>query len=772
MTQTELVRKLREADSYVVVGKSVQRLDALDKVLGLPLYTSDIAPKDALKVKVVRSTVPHALIKRIDTEPAKRLPGVSAVLTAQDIPGLNEAFALLPDRPLLASTKVRCHGEAIAIVAAHDTQIAEDAADRVIVQYEPLPSVFSPVEAMKPDSVRVHDGGNVAKYLRVRKGDVNKGFRQADVTIENTYKTQFQDPVPMEPEVGMAWVEKDGSITCVGSMQTPYYVQTGVAKVLGVSSDKVRVIQATTGGGFGPKSDEMPVDTCALSALVAQKTGKPAILAYTRQESLIAHTKRHPFVITLKTGAKNDGRLTASEALVVSDTGAYASLGPLVIIRACFHATGPYVIPHVKTDAYCMYTNNTMAGSFRGFGSPQVHFAAECQMDELARKLDVDPLNLRLKNMLRPGTLTATSQVVDDACGLEECTKRAIEASGWHAKRAEFGRDQGVFRRGIGIALMYHGNSLGPEGNDYAYVHILVKPDAKVVVRTALTEYGTGASSGLAQIAAETLGLPIDLFELDRPDTATCHETGPTVASRVIVTGGRATQLSALKVREKILTVAGELLQCDRSKLRIKDGIIHHSDDPRRTITFRKVVEECYKKNVSLNETGFYSAPKCDFEQENSQGTTYLQYTYGAVVAEIQVDTELGVVKPLRITVAYDAGRAINPLSVEGQIEGGTIQALGYGLTEQLIHVDGIVANPTLGDYYIPTSLDIPDIQTIIVEYPGAVGPFGAKAMGEPPVDLPAAALANAITHATGSRVFELPLTAERVLFATKEKRL
>jgi len=250
LTETAAVQKLREARGFTLVGKRIQRLDALDKVLGLPLYTSDIAPKDALSVKVVRSTVPHALIKRINTQAAREIVGVLAVLTAEDIPGINEAYALLPDRPLLASKKVRCHGEAIAVVAAGDSETAEEAADRISVDYERLPVVTSPVEAMKPDSLLIHDSGNVAKYLRVRKGDVKEGFRQADVIIENTYKTQFQDPVPLEPEVGMAWVEKDGSITCVGSMQTPFYVQTGVAKVLGLSADKVRVIQATTGGAF------------------------------------------------------------------------------------------------------------------------------------------------------------------------------------------------------------------------------------------------------------------------------------------------------------------------------------------------------------------------------------------------------------------------------------------------------------------------------------------------------------------------------------------
>jgi CO/xanthine dehydrogenase Mo-binding subunit len=425
----------------------------------------------------------------------------------------------------------------------------------------------------------------------------------------------------------------------------------------------------------------------------------------------------------------------------------------------------------VKTDAYCIYTNNTMAGSFRGFGSPQVHFAAESQMDELAKKLDMDPLDLRLKNILRPGTLTATSQLVDEACGLEECAKRATEASGWRGKRLEFARDRGPFRRGIGLALMYHGNSLGPEGNDYAYVHMLIKPDGRIVLRTALTEYGTGAISGLAQVAAETLGVSIQLFELGAADTASCLETGPTVASRVMVIGGRATQIAAEKLKEKLLTVASDFLQCEPSKLTIRGELVSHIEDPKRAVPFRKVVEECYMRHISLTETGYYIAPKCEFESENSQGTTYHQYTYGAVVAEVQVDAELGVVKPVKITAAYDAGRAINPLSLEGQIEGGTIQGLGYGLMEQLIHSHGMVVNPTLGDYYIPTSLDIPELQTIIVEYPGAIGPYGAKAMGEPPVDLPAAALANAVAHATGSRVFDLPLTAEKTLFAMKRQR-
>src|SRR5208337_1895448 len=439
----------------LLVGKNVERLDVLDKVLGKPIYTMDIVPENALFVKVVRSTHAHARLKRIDISKARRYPGVVEVITAKDIPGINESTALLPDKPLLANGKVRFVGEPIAAVASHDPAIADEAVDLVEVEYEPLPAVFSPIKALEPQAPQIHDNGNVAKHVKLRKGNVEDGFRQADLVVEGRYVTQFQEPAPLEPEAGFVIPEPDGSVTCVGSIQSPFHVQTGIAKILSLRPDQVRVIQAVTGGAFGPKSDEMPVDVLGMAALVAVRTRKPAALAYTREESMIGHTKRHPFVTTLKVGVKESGKLTAWEAKLVADTGAYASLGPLVVIRACFHATGPYVIPNVKTDAYCVYTNNTMAGSFRGFGGPQAHFAAESHIDEIAKKLGMDPLDLRVMNMLRPGTLTATSQMVDEGCGLEECVKKATAEADWYNQRRKFQGMNGTKKRGLGIAIMY-----------------------------------------------------------------------------------------------------------------------------------------------------------------------------------------------------------------------------------------------------------------------------------------------------------------------------
>ncbi len=770
MDDQVVVENLAKNRQLLVVGKSVQRVDGIEKVLGKPLYAMDVVPENTLYLKVARSKYAHALLKRVDVSRARRYPGVMAVVTAQDIPGINESTALLPDKPLLASDRVRFAGEPIAAVASLDSTIAEEAVDLVNIEYEPLPTVFSPIEAIKPDAPKIHANGNIAKQMRVRKGNIEVGFKEADIIIENTYKTQFQEPVPLEPEAGFVIPEPDGSVTCVGSVQSPFHVQTGIAKILSLRPDQVRVIQAATGGAFGPKSDEIPLDVLGLSAIVAVKTRRPVALAYTREESMVGHTKRHPFVITLKTGVKKNGKLAASEATLLADTGAYASLGPLVMMRALFHVTGPYVIPHVKSDAYCIYTNNTMTGSFRGFGGPQAHFAAESQMDEIAKKLRMDPLDFRLLNILRPGTLTATSQIVDEACGLEECIRRTTQEADWQKKREEFSKTEGPRRRGLGIAIMYHGNSLGPEGNDYATVHMQIDKDGIVRLRTGLTEYGTGAPSGLIQIAAETMRLPLGYFKLDPPDTDHCSDTGPTVASRTITIGGRATQMVAGQLHQKLKEVASGLLGCKPDKVESASGYYRSNSDPRRSVSYHEVVETAYSQGLQLREAGTFTAPKCEYDPETCQGTTYLQYTYGAVTAEVDVDTETGQVQVLKMVTAYDVGKAINPLSLEGQIEGGTVQGLGYGLMEELIHKEGIVLNPNLADYYIPTSLDTPEIKTIIVEYPGPLGPYGAKAMGEPPIVLPAPAIANAIDNAVGVRLYEIPATPERVLKGLNRK--
>ena len=411
-----------------------------------------------------------------------------------------------------------------------------------------------------------------------------------------------------------------------------------------------------------------------------------------------------------------------------------------------------------------------MAGSFRGFGGPQAHFAAESHMDEIAKKLGMDPLELRLINILRPGTLTATSQVVDEGCGLEECISKAVKESDWNNKRQQFRRMNGTKKRGLGIAIMYHGNSLGPEGSDYATVHMQIDRDGTIKLRTALTEYGTGAPSALLQIAAETMHLPLEFFKLDPPDTMYCGDSGPTVASRTITIGGRATQMVAGNFNQKLKEIAAGMLGCPVGEIESVEGT-YRSQSTKHSLSFSDVVAHAYAHGISLKEAGTFTAPKCEYDPETSQGTVYQQYTYGAVTAEVEVDTETGRVQVLRMITAYDAGKVINPISLEGQIEGGTIQGLGYGLMEEMTHKNGVVVNPNLGDYYVPTSMDIPEMKSIILEYPGKLGPYGAKAIGEPPIVLPAAAIVNAIDNAIGVRLNEIPATPERVLRALRGKR-
>ncbi|MEM0145966.1 MAG: xanthine dehydrogenase family protein molybdopterin-binding subunit [Conexivisphaerales archaeon] len=762
------LQKKAERGELLYIGKSLKRIDDLEKVLGSPIYTNDLIPRNTLYAKLVLSKYPHAWIRSLNVSAAASHPGVHLILTYMDVPGINESAAIVPDRPLFAHEKVRSTGDIIAAVVAEKEIRAMEARELVKVEYDPIKPVFDPIEAMGADAPKIHEGGNVAKHIRVAKGNIEAGFNDADIIVENTYRTQFQDAVSMETETAFA-IPRDGRILIMGSMQSPHNTQASVAKVLGWPLENVEVIQAVTGGAFGPKSDETPGDVASIAALGALKTGKPVLMSMSRRESMIAHTKRHPSIIKHRTGVKSDGTLTASKVEIYLNGGAYASLGVLVIVRATFHANGPYEIPNVLNDGYKVYTNDTYAGSFRGFGAPQAIFAAESQMDEIARKLNMDPLDLRLMNMLRPGKRTSTGQLMDDSCGLPECVDAVVKSSDYRKKASEYSNQGGKLRRGIGIALLHHGNALGPEGNDYAYVHLSVDKKGRVHLGTGLTEYGTGAISGLAQIASSVLGVPVEYFVIDRPDTDRHKESGPTVASRVTAIGGNASRNAALKLRDRAIAVASKLLECPLSKVKIVDGYAFSEDNPEKMVSWDEIAREAHDASVDLNVIGYYMAPRCSWDDSTGLGSPYNQYTFGAAIAEVEVDIDTGLFKILNYHVAFDVGRAINPKNVIGQIYGGSVQGIGYGIMEELVHINGQVINPNLKDYYIPTSMDIPDKMTpIIVEKQGAMGIYGAKVIAEPPVVLPAPAIRNAILNATGGSVNDLPVTSEKVYKALK----
>lgn len=767
----ESIRERADRGQLLYIGEKVARVDSLEKVLGRPLYTADLIPRGAAYAKLFHSSVPHGLVKSIDMKAAKSSPKVLGVLTWRDIPGSNESSCILHDRQLFANPEVRSTGDILGAVVAETLPSAADAAAAVKVEYKQLPAVFDPLEALKPSAVRLHPGGNIAKQMKVRKGDVRKGLSESEVVLEKTYRTQFQDATPLEPEMGFAVPSGDGGVVVTGSMQSPHHTQAAVAKVLDLPPGKVRVIQAVTGGAFGPKSDETPFDVCSTAALAAVKYNRPVFCGLDRKDSMIMHTKRHPFVIRHKTGATAEGLLVADEVNMVADTGAYASLGVLVIMRATFHCTGAYEVPNVKTDSYLVYTDNTYAGSLRGFGAPQAIFAIESQIEEMARKLGIDPLEFRLKNMLAPGKRNATGELMDSSCGLPQCVEKVVVSGNYREKSARYTPQKGTARRGLGLALLMHGNSLGPEGNDYAAVHISIEKDGTVSVGTGLTEFGTGSVSGMMQVASSVLGVPLNRFRLERPDTSKHRESGPTVASRVVVIGGNAAKLAAEKLRSRLEPVAKEMLGIGDGELAIADGIAFDRRNPSGSVSWDALVAESYGRGIKMDEDGFYMAPPAPWDQEVGQGTPYLQYTWGALLAEVEVDIETGCYKVLGVHAAYDVGKAVNPRGVLGQIYGGTVQGMGYAEMEELVQKEGVVVNPSLGDYYIPTSMDIPpEFKAYIVEVPGRLGPFGAKVIAEPPVVLPAPAIRNAVLNATGISVDDLPVTPEKVLMGMKRR--
>jgi CO/xanthine dehydrogenase Mo-binding subunit len=429
-------------------------------------------------------------------------------------------------------------------------------------------------------------------------------------------------------------------------------------------------------------------------------------------------------------------------------------------------------VPNVKADSYLVYTNNTYTGSLRGFGGPQALFAIESQMEELARKLGMDPLEFRMKNMLVPGKKNATSAVMDASCGLPQCVEKVVASSRYREKAARYRNQTGSVRRGLGMALLMHGNSLGPEGNDYGAVHIEVLSDGTVSVGSGLTEYGTGAISGIMQVASSVLGVPLSRFKLERPDTSKHRESGPTVASRVVVIGGNASKMAAEKLRSRILPLAAELLNASVDDVAVADGVAFDRRNTSAAVEWNDIVAEAYRRGISLKEEGYFMAPSAPWDQQTGQGTPYVQYTWGALVVEVEVDMETGYYKVLGAHAAYDVGKAVNPNGVLGQIYGGTVQGLGYAMMEELLHKDGVVLNPNLGDYYIPTSMDIPpEFKAFIVEVPGTLGPFGSKIIAEPPIVLPGPAVRNAVLSATGVSVDELPVTSEKVLMGLRRKQ-
>lgn len=756
------------------VGKRIVRVDAREKVLGKPLYSVDLFKEGMLHLKVLCAPHPHALIKKVDVTKAKALPGVVSVVTAADVPELKTYGLIFKDQEALVKEKSRYLGDRIAVVAAEDERTARRALKLIEVDYEPLEVITDPLRAMEPDAPRIHESGqvpfehaynkgNVLAIDHLVKGNVEQGFAEADRIFENTFSTQFVDHVAMETEAGMA--EHDPETDCYtlwAPCQWTHDIQTDVAKVLGIRVDQLKIVQPEAmGGAFGRRED---ISVHIILPLMAKITGRPVKWVMTRQETMIMQTKRTPITFKLKTGVKNDGTITAWQSEVIGDTGAYASTGASIVHQSMYVATGPYEVPHVKGISYTVYTNNTFTGAMRGFGATEAAFAYERQMDCIARDMGWDPAEFRLKNAYRIGSRTANGQLLTTSVGAVDTILTAREHFG--SKGVPSAPHK---KRGMGMATIMFGCGYGEGFPDHSFAGVQVTDSGRILLRSAAADVGQGVKTIMVQIAADVLKLPPEFIDLAPNDTATTKNAGSTSATRQTIFSGNAVKLAAQNLLGKIYHQAYLELGRAYPELSLADGdVILHGTT--RQMSLGELAQIAKAKGEPLEAEGCYF-PRTDIDYTTAQGeVVYLTFTYNTHYVEIEVDTETGQVDVLRVIAAPDVGVAINPAGVEGQSEGGVAMGLGAALMEKQEFKDGVTLNADLSTYLIPTSLDMPEVKTVIVESGDSCGPYGAKGIGEPAMIPITPAIFNALEDALGIRLYDLPATPEKILAAIKAK--
>lgn len=746
--------------SLNVVGRPRPPANAVAKVTGEARYADDYAFPGMLFGATLRAGVPHAHIRRIDASRARALPGVRAVLTHRDVPGAKNHGLVIKDWPVLCYDKVRYVGDAVAIVAAETPQGAQEALELIEVEYEALPVVADVMSAREPDAPLVHlewPTGNLLEHIKVRRGDVATGFAQADVVVERTFHTPSVEHLFLEPECAIGRVTGSGRIEVYAGSQIPYADRRQIAAALNVSEEKVRVVGTLIGGAFGGKEDIMGQ---IHAALLAQATGRPVKILYSRHESLIAHPKRHATVMHVKVGARRDGRLTAFEAQMFGDTGAYASLGTKVLTRTTTHASGPYDIPHVRADCYAMYTNNPPAGAFRGFGVTQSCFAIESVLDELAHALNVEPFELRRVNALRAGSTTCTGQVLRASVGLLSCLEQVERQV-----RRQPPTSTPTKKRAWGLALAYKNTGLGGGAEDKAEVEVQVYPDGQAQVRTSSAEVGQNLPGVLGAIAAEELGMPFERVHVLLSDTDLTPDGGPTTASRQSFVAGNATRHAARRMRDLLAAVVGERLDVDPQRLSFHDGKIQAGD---RLVEIGQAAQWAMAEGREPRLSYTYHAPQT--QALGQGGDMHVGFGFAAQAALVEVDTTTGHARVLKVVAAHDVGRALNPLALDGQIKGGIVMGMGQALSEAFVVQGGVPHTDRLARYSIPTILDAPEIVSHIVEDELPAGPYGAKGVGELPSIPIIPAITNAIYNAVGVRVTRLPVDGKALVDGAKRK--
>lgn len=769
---TDQETSYRQAEANVVlrqVGKPLERTDAVGKATGRTRYAGDYTMPGMLHAKVLRSDIASGRLKRLDVSKARALPGVACVLTAEDLPdrlaatdmpGQTGQKRAATDRQILVREIIRHHGEPLALIAAETPALADKAFDLIEYEIEPLPGVYDTASALEPDAPIVTEPDNVVGKYKIRKGDTEKGFAAADRIIENTFYTQFIEHAFLEPEVGLAWVDENGVVNIRMSTQVIEHFRF-IADALGVPHNKVRILGAMVGGGFGGKED---ITVELYLALLAQTTRRPVRLAYTREDSFVGHGKRHPFSVSHKTGVNKDGKITALEVTISADSGAYVFLSPYVLLYCAVAAPGPYRIDNVKIDAAAVATNNMYTSAFRGFGAAQACVAYEAQMDEIAKALDLDRFEFRRRNFMRTGDKTATGQTVESAIWADECMTKALDALG------DKPADTGTVKIGRGVATYQQSYGRITWFHDTSEAWVGIEVDGTVIVRSGVTDIGAGQASALGQIAAELLGVGLDDVVIYNSDSAVTPLAGTTTATRALYMTGRAVHTASTNLRARLVAFAAQELDARPDEIDLANGQAFVPDDPSKSMSLKDLASRGASEGLERSELAMFRAPFTDpIDQETGQGPVFPDFTYGCHAVDVAVDTETGEVTVLKSVGAHDIGQAINPQAVEGQIEGGALMGQGYALSEELIYEEGKLVSPSFSEYLIPTSMDMPDIQCIILESRSGLGPFGAKGIGEPSLTPVAPAIANAVADAIGTRVFDLPITPEKVVQAIRE---
>ncbi len=744
------------------VGAFFIRKDAVDKVTGQTKYSGDIAPENTLYGKILWSAHPHAEILGLDTSAAEAMEGVALVLTAKDIPGKNQLGILKRDQPAIADKKVRYIGDPVAAVFAETEEIAQAALEKIVVDYRPLPGVFSPEEAAREDAPLVHEEGNLLHHALIERGDVEAAFEQCAVVFENFYQTPFVEHAFMEPEAGLGLPDEDGGVTVKLGTQCVFDDRTQLSEVLALPEEKIRVVQLPMGGAFGAKEDILMQQFLALGAL---QSGRPVKIVFTRQESLRTHPKRHRAWMRFKTGADKDGHVLAVKADIVADTGAYASLGVDVLENMVVFACGPYYVPHVRLEGWAWYTNNMPAGAMRGFGANQVEFALETQMDMMARALKMDPFEFRHLNGLATGLPTAADHVLEPGvAGIKETIVAAKETLD------KTGRPKSTDKKkiGIGVACGVKNIGFGHGFPESAGAIVKLKADGSVQLFVTHHEYGQGALTAQAQLVAAELGVPFQRIEVQTPNTALTPPTGPTTASRQTFMTGNAVVMACRALKEELFGHAAEALEADPAQIVLQgDRLLDRATGkqiPLSALGAEFVAEKRYETPPTAplleEEASHYGKPTTNV---SCSRPTHWCYAYGTHVAIVEVDAERGQVKVLKVIAAHDVGRALNPPAIEGQIQGGVVMGMGYALSEEFVVEQGLNLTDSLHKCRLPTAEQAPQIATVIVEVPHPQGPQGAKGLAEAPSLATAPAITNAIYDAVGVRVFSLPAATEKI---------